>query len=153
MMLVTDIIFWYWWVFATVLLAIEILSPGFFFLWLSVSSFIVGLVLWFIPSLTLAIQLLIFALLSIVSIYLWRRYGFQFKQTSDHPLLNQRGQQYVGRSFSLIEAIENGRGRIKVDDSIWTVKGEDSPVGTKVEVIAVKGTVFEVKIKDHLTQD
>ena len=142
-----EIVFWYWWVLAVFLLGIEILAPGFFFLWLSLSGFIVGTVLLIIPLTSLEIQLLIFATLSIVSILVWRRYGIQHRPETDHPLLNKRGAQYIGRTFSLIEPIENGRGKIKVDDSIWTVQGEDCPLETKVEVVAVKGTLFDVKLK------
>ena len=142
-----EIVFWYWWVLAVFLLGIEILAPGFFFLWLSLSGFVVGTILLLIPLTSLEIQLLIFATLSIVSIFIWRRYGIQHRPETDHPLLNKRGAQYIGRTFSLIEPIENGRGKIKVDDSIWTVQGEDCPLETKVEVIAIKGTLFDVKIK------
>jgi membrane protein implicated in regulation of membrane protease activity len=140
-----EIVFWYWWVLAVFLLGIEILAPGFFFLWLSIASVIVGAVLFVAPATSMEIQLLLFSTLSILSIFLWRRYGVQQQTETDHPLLNKRGAQYVGRIFSLIEAIENGRGKIKVDDSIWRVEGEDSPLGTQVEVTAVNGTLFEVK--------
>ena len=68
--------------------------------------------------------------------------------TSDHPLLNKRGVQYLGRVFSLYEPIKNGQGKIKVDDSIWKVHGEDCDINTQVKVIAVRGTVFEVEKVD-----
>jgi len=73
--------------------------------------------------------------------------GFEKKHpiTTDHPLLNKRGQQYIGRVFSLYKPIENGEGKIKVDDSIWKVHGEDCDISTKVKVIAVRGTVFDVE--------
>jgi membrane protein implicated in regulation of membrane protease activity len=141
-----EIVFWYWWVLAVFLLGIEILAPGFFFLWLSVAGFIVGVIIFLAPSVGLEMQLLIFGLLSIMSILIWRRYGLQQRPETDHPLLNKRGAQYIGRVFSLIEPIENGRGKIKVDDSIWTVQGKDCPIDSRVEVTAVNGTVFEVKL-------
>lgn len=141
-----DIVFWHWWVFAVFMLGIEILAPGFFFLWLSLAGFVVGSVLFLMPSTNLEIQLLIFALLSIISIYIWRRYGIQHRVETDQPLLNKRGAQYIGRTFSVIKAIENGRGKVKVGDSMWTVQGEDCPLDTKVEVTAVNGTLLEVKI-------
>ncbi len=140
-----EMVFWYWWVLAVFLLGIEILAPGFFFLWLSIASVAVGAILFLAPSTSLEIQLLLFSILSILSIFLWRRYGIQQQTETDHPLLNKRGAQYVGRTFSLIEAIENGRGKVKADDSIWRVTGEDCPIGTQVEVTAVNGTLFEVK--------
>jgi membrane protein implicated in regulation of membrane protease activity len=60
-------------------------------------------------------------------------------------LLNKRGQQYIGRTFNLYEAIENGQGKIKVDDSIWKVHGEDCPLGSKVRIISARGTVFDIE--------
>ncbi len=141
-----EIVFWYWWVLAVFLLGIEILAPGFFFLWLSVAGLIVGTVLFLFPSTSLEIQLIIYAILSITSILIWRQYGFKNNTETDHPLLNKRGAQYIGRTFSLIEPIKNGRGKIKADDSIWTVLGEDCSIDQQVEVVDVKGTLFEVKL-------
>jgi len=141
-----EIVFWYWWVLAVILLGVEILAPGFFFLWLALSGLAVGGVLLLIPSTSIEIQLVLFAVLSILSVLVWRRYGIQHQTETDHPLLNKRGAQYIGRTFSLIEPIENGRGKIKVDDSIWTVQGDDCPIESKVEVIAVNGTLFTVKL-------
>lgn len=140
------IVFWHWWVLAVLLLGIEILAPGFFFLWLSLSGFVVGSILLLFPSTSLEIQLLFFATFSIISILIWRRYGIKTRTETDHPLLNKRGAQYVGRTFSLIEPIENGRGKIKVDDSIWRVEGENCSIDTPVKVTAVDGTVFEVEL-------
>jgi len=140
-----EIVFWYWWVLAVFLLGIEMLAPGFFFLWLSVAGLIVGTLLFLMPSTSLEIQLIIYAILSITSILIWRRYGFKNDTETDHPLLNKRGAQYIGRTFSLIEPIKNGRGKIKADDSIWTVLGEDCSIDQQVEVVDVKGTLFEVK--------
>lgn len=138
--------FWYWWVLAVGFLAIELLAPGFFFLWLAVSAFVVGSFLLVIPSLSFEWQLLLFSILAVSSILVWRRFMSAKAQESDQPLLNQRGLQYVGRTFTLVEAIENGRGKIKVDDSLWRVEGPECEKGGKVRVIAVKGTIFEVEV-------
>ncbi len=140
-----EIVFWYWWVLSLGLLAIEVLAPGFFFLWMAIAGLITGSVLFLFPSTSLEIQLLIFSVLSFVSILIWRHYFSLHPQPTDHPLLNKRGAQYVGRTFTLVEAIDNGQGKIKVDDSIWKVQGEDCPHGTKVKVIAVNGTILEVE--------
>lgn len=145
-MMGVEVVFWYWWVFSVILLGIEILAPGFFFLWLSIAGAIVGGILLLFPSMTLESQLFIFSLFSIISIFVWRKYGKEHLTETDHPLLNKRGDQYIGRVFSLIEPIENGRGRIKADDTIWTVEGEDASLGTKVEVVSVEGVLFKVKI-------
>ena len=65
--------------------------------------------------------------------------------TSDRPDLNVRGQQYVGRSVVVEQAIENGRGRVRVGDTLWSAEGPDTPAGTSVTVTGTRGTVLVVK--------
>jgi len=48
------------------------------------------------------------------------------------------------REFILDEAIVNGRGRMRVDDGIWTVEGTDLPAGSKVRVTEVSGATLRV---------
>lgn len=145
-----EIVFWHWWVLAVFLLGIEILAPGFFFLWLSVAGLFVGAFILLVPATSLELQLIIFGLLSIVSIFLWRRYGKQQLKESDQPLLNKKGAQYIGRVFSLMEPIKNGRGKIKVGDTIWTIEGKDCSIDTTVEIVAINGTIFKVKIIEKI---
>jgi len=144
-----EVVFWNWWVLALILLVIELLAPGFFFLWMAASGFVTGLLLWLMPALDIKVQISIFSVLSMVAITAWKLYGKKYPISTDHPLLNKRGQQYIGRVFSLYQPIENGEGKIKVDDSIWKVHGEDCDINTRVKVVAVRGTVFDVeKIRD-----
>jgi membrane protein implicated in regulation of membrane protease activity len=83
--------------------------------------------------------------LSILAIAAWRFYAKKHPIESDRPLLNKRGAQYIGRVFNLYAPIENGMGKIKVDDTIWRVHGPDCPINSKVRVVSVNGTVFEVE--------
>lgn len=139
------LVFWYWLVLAVVLLVLEILTPTFFFLWMAASALVTGIMVWLIPAISTDIQILIFSVLAITAIIGWRVYGKKYTIESDQPLLNRRGSQYVGRVFNLHEAIENGQGKIKVDDTIWKVHGKDCDVHSKVKVVASRGTVFDVE--------
>ena len=56
---------------------------------------------------------------------------------SDLPLLNRRSEQLIGRTATLTEPISNGRGRIRIGDTLWRVSGPDLPVGTQVKVTSV----------------
>lgn len=141
-----EIVFWYWWVLAVGFLGLEMLVTGFFFLWLAVAAFVTGALLLVVPMTPFNVQLLLFSVMAMAAVMAWRRYASAKSQSSDHPLLNRRGAQYIGRTFNLIEAIENGQGKIKVDDTLWKVHGEDCPVGGKVRIVAVNGTVFEVEV-------
>jgi len=140
-----EIVFWNWWVLALILLVVELLAPGFFFLWMAASGFVTGCLLFLIPAIGMELQVAIFSVLSVVLITAWKLYSKRHPITTDHPLLNKRGAQYIGRIFSLYKPIENGEGKIKVDDSIWKVHGEDCDIHTRVKVIAVRGTVFDVE--------
>lgn len=140
---------WFWLGLAVFLGILDItLGTSFFLLWLGLVSFIVGVLVWIFPSIGLVFQFLIFALGSIASTVLWRRYIKHNPTHSDRPNLNRRSEQYIGRMFTLIESIENGRGKIRVEDSTWQVEGPDLPVGTKVKVIAANGVILKVQACD-----
>jgi len=64
---------------------------------------------------------------------------------SDEPDLNQRAAQLVGRILVLADAIEGGRGRVQVGDTLWQVEGPDLPRGTEVKVAAAKATLLQVE--------
>jgi inner membrane protein len=64
---------------------------------------------------------------------------------SDQPDLNQRSAQLIGRVFVVEEAIEGGRGRVRVGDTLWQVEGPDLPSGAEVKVAAAKATVLLVE--------
>jgi membrane protein implicated in regulation of membrane protease activity len=68
--------------------------------------------------------------------------------TTDEPDLNQRAVQLVGRVLVLAEAIEGGRGRVRVGDTLWQVEGPDLPRGTEVKVAAAKATLLQVERVD-----
>lgn len=136
--------FWQWWILAAALMILEVFTPGAFFLWMGVAAGVVGLLLLVAPATSWQIQLLLFAVLSIVSIVAWRAYLKRHPTESDRPALNRRGEQYIGRSFILIEPIVNGHGRVKVDDTVWRIEGEDCPAGATVKVVATEGAFLKV---------
>ena len=57
---------------------------------------------------------------------------------SDQPDLNRRADQLVGRVLLLEEAIEAGRGKVRVGDTLWLAEGADLPAGTRVKVTGVR---------------
>ncbi len=141
----TSVTFWQWWIAALVLLVLEVFVPGAFFLWMGVAAGVTGLLLYLIPTLGWEYQLLLFAVLSVASIIVWRVYLRRHPTATDRPTLNRRGEQYVGRLFTLEEPIVNGSGKIRVDDSTWKIEGADCPGGSRVRVTGVDGTVLRVE--------
>ncbi len=142
---INQVEFWYWLIAAVVMIVIEMLLPAAYFLWMGISAFIVGLLLYAMPDIPLLIQVIIFGVLSVVTLVLYKKHQRANPTVNDEPNLNRRGEQYVGRIFTLDEAIVNGVGKVKVDDSTWRVKGMDMPAGMKVRVMSVDGTIFNVE--------
>jgi inner membrane protein len=64
---------------------------------------------------------------------------------SDQPDLNCRATQLIGRSFIVAEAIEGGRGKIRVGDTLWPVEGPELPAGAEVRVTAAKAALLRVE--------
>lgn len=73
--------------------------------------------------------------------FVWAR---TMGNASDEPALNRRGHQLIGRTGVVVEAIEHGRGRVRVGDGHWLAEGSDAPVGTVVDVRDVVGTTLVV---------
>ncbi|MEJ2176943.1 MAG: NfeD family protein [Gammaproteobacteria bacterium] len=136
---------WSWLVLGLGLLVLELVVPAMFFLWLGISALVTGLVLYLSPDMSWQGQFLLFSVLSVVSILLSRRFFSNKQIETELPNLNRRGQQYVGRVFTLIEPIKNGYGKISVDDSQWRVTGPALEKGVQVKVVSAKGSVFEVE--------
>ncbi len=136
--------YWHWLILAVGLMILEIFAPGAFFLWLGIASAAVGGLVWLLPSMGWEYQLLLFSVLSVISILIWRRFFRTQPADTDQPALNRRGEQYVGRTFTLDEPIVNGLGKIRVDDSTWKIAGEDCASGTRIKVVGAEGTLLRV---------
>ena len=141
---------WNWWILALVLIGLEILVPGTFFLWFGISAFVIG-------SISLAVggdgglwvwqtQLVAFVTLSLVSALLGRRFMPRvLPGDNDEPNLNNRGAQMVGRTATLDEPIREGSGRAKLGDTVWRISGPDLPAGTRVRVVASESNTLIVE--------
>ncbi len=135
---------WNWLILAVVLLGLETVIPGVHFLWFGLAAAFIG-----IAALAIGMawpwQVLAFVLVSVAVVFWVKRFVRPDVAISDLPDLNVRGQQYVGRSVVVEQAIENGRGRVRVGDTLWSAEGPDVPVGTRVTVTCSKGTVLVVQ--------
>jgi membrane protein implicated in regulation of membrane protease activity len=83
-------------------------------------------------------------LISLATILIARRYWSPQGMMTDAPDLNVRGAQYVGRIVTVVEAIERGRGKVQVGDTVWSAEGPDMPAGARAKVTGVNGTVLVI---------
>lgn len=136
-----------WWILALLLIAGELLLPGYFLLWIGLAAAAMGVVLWADPALGLLAQAILFGLLafaSCVGYARWLRPRLE-RRAPGGERLNRRAEQLIGQRYELIEPIVNGRGKARVGDGQWLVSGPDLPLGTTVEVVAVEGTTLQVR--------
>jgi membrane protein implicated in regulation of membrane protease activity len=137
--------FWDWLGLGTVLLILEVFGAGGYLLWVGIAAAAVGVLTFLLPMFW-TVQFLLFAVLSILmAVYWWRRQR-SVNRPSDQPGLNNRGQELIGRTFAVHTAIVEGRGKIKVGDSVWIVTGPDAPVGAQVRVVGQDGAILRVDI-------
>ena len=136
---IEGLIFWHWWLLGLGLLVLEMLAPGVFFLWMGIAAGAIGLLVWLAPTVAWQLQVLGFAVLSVVLAVLA---GFRLNRhplRTDQPRLNRRGEQYVDRGFTLDDPIANGIGKLRFEDTIWKIRGADCRTGTRVRVVEVDG--------------
>ncbi len=141
---------WNWMVLGFVLLILEILAPGVFLLWIGLAALIVGavsLLLWDAGFWVWQVQVVVFLALSLACAFAGKKIMGKRGDDTDQPLLNRRGDQLVGRTATLSEPIVNGRGRVKIGDTMWRVSGPDLPVGTTVRVTAATDLDLELVVE------
>jgi membrane protein implicated in regulation of membrane protease activity len=135
---------WAWIILGLLLIGVELLAPGVFFLWLGLAAIATGL-LDAALGLSWQASSLIFALLAVAAVILGRvitRSGTPPDAQALH--LNERGQSLVGQVFTLEAPIKGGEGRVRVGDSSWRVTGADRFAGAKVRVVRVEGSTLVV---------
>lgn len=135
---------WAWIIAGLVLLALELVVPGGFLLWMGISGIVTGLVALF-WAVGWPLQWLIFGLLSLVSIALWVRWTRSRPTPTDRPYLNRRADQFVGHEAVLEQPIQQGFGRVVLGDTVWRVSGADLPVGQRVRIVGHDGAVLRVE--------
>jgi membrane protein implicated in regulation of membrane protease activity len=135
---------WHWVVFGVALAALETVIPGAVAIWFGIAAAVVGLVLLAQVPLGWELQWIAFALLGMAALIAYRRWDATHPDVDEQPNLNQRGVQYIGSEFVLVEPIEQGFGKAKVGDGVWKVSGPELPAGTRVKVTGVNGAVLVV---------
>ena len=140
-----NLAFWHWWVFAIILVILEVFSPGAFFMWMGVAAGVSGLALLAMPELSWQIQFIIFAVASIAAILVGRTFFNRKSANTDDPTLSQLESELTGNVYVVEKSIINGSGRIQVGESTWKALGPDCVAGASVKVIGVKGAVLLVE--------
>jgi membrane protein implicated in regulation of membrane protease activity len=135
---------WLWLLAAIALGIAELIAPGVFLIWLAAAAAATGL-LTLAFGIDLPFQFAVFALLAIASVYSGRRWYLANPMPSSDPMLNDRAARLVGRTVVVTQAIENGEGRVKVGDGVWSCRGADCAKGSRVRITGADGSCLKVE--------
>jgi membrane protein implicated in regulation of membrane protease activity len=135
---------WFWLSLGLLLGVAEMVAPGFFLMWLGLAALIVGGLDYFLP-ITVAYQVAMFAILSVLTVFAGKKFLRENPIETEDAKLNDRGARLTGEIVTVVEAITNGHGRVKVGDSVWSARGVDAAIGSRVRVTGADGAVLLVE--------
>ena len=135
---------WVWLGIAAALAIFELIVPGVFLIWIALAAAGTS-VLALLTGIALPFQVMLFAILSMASVYAGRRWYAAHDVASDDPLLNDRAARLVGKQVTVVAAIRGGEGRVRVGDSVWTCRGPDCDEGTAVRITGCDGNSLRVE--------
>lgn len=146
------VVYWHWLALAAAFVALEIVVPGVFLIFLGIAAAASGVLLLLIPGLDWRLQLVIFAALGVALIFLGRRIYGRMSEAEDHTALNRRGERFVGEIYPLAGDMVGGRGRVRVGDTDWLVRAapdapDAMPDGAMMRVVGIEGVTLVVAPK------
>jgi membrane protein implicated in regulation of membrane protease activity len=138
--------FWIWAGLAAAILAVEVVTGSGWLLWASASAAVTAAVVG-LADVTVPTALLIFALLTIASTLLARRY-LPRQATAPPGDINDNVARLVGHEGAAVNAFARGVGRVFIDGKEWAAElddGETLEAGASVKVVGVEGARLRVR--------
>jgi membrane protein implicated in regulation of membrane protease activity len=135
---------WLWLIGGVLLLILEVIAPGFFLVFLGAAAIATGL-FTVLFDLGTAPQLALFVLYSVLAVLIGRRFYANRGSDSTDPLLNDRAGRLVGKVVTVVAAVDDHAGRVRVGDSEWSARGGPAAVGERVRITGVEGNCLMVE--------
>jgi membrane protein implicated in regulation of membrane protease activity len=136
---------WAWMILAGVLGLAEMHVPGTYLMWIALGALLTGAADAML-GLSLEGQLLVFAVASALccggGYFVYR--SMHRQQRNETPL-NERHRSMLGERGTVCEAFVNGRGKVRLGDSVWLAAGPDLAEGVPVVVSGFRGTRLVVE--------
>ncbi|MBQ2127962.1 MAG: NfeD family protein [Prevotella sp.] len=137
----------FWAVIAVVCMILELTSGDFFILCFAIGGAVAAIIA---PFSSFYVQLAVFAVVSVVSIFTFRPLALRWFHRND-PDRVSNADALIGREGKVREAIPEGDyGRVAIDGDVWRAKSQDGASvaeGETVVVIARESTLLTVERK------
>ena len=142
-----ELLWWHWLVIGLLLVLAELATPGgFFVIFFGVAALIVGALAGLGVGGPMWVQLLMFSVISVVSLLLFRTRLLKAMQVDPQA---PEVDSLVGEIGQLEGAIAPGQiGRIEVRGAAWTARNataSELPRGMRCRVVRVNGLMLEVE--------
>lgn len=133
-----------WWIAGLLLLGLEIVAPGVYFLFFGIAALVIGMNGFLMPNLGLTAEIVGFLVVSAATVLLGHRW-YRARIGAGPGSLHRRTDRLIGRTGSVIEAIGPGGGRVAVEDGGWQAEGPALAAGTPVRIVGARGSVLIVE--------
>ncbi|THB71615.1 MAG: NfeD family protein [Desulfobulbaceae bacterium] len=145
---------WYWLVFGMILVAVEMIVPSFTLFWFGLAAGFVALLMFFLPEISLSIQLSVWALSSIGFTIAWFKF---FKPTMVDRTKAGISKEAVTGETGIVTKVPQAdiRGIVRFSmpllgaDEWEFICHEECQVGDRVEIIDVSGNTLVVRPKGN----
>jgi membrane protein implicated in regulation of membrane protease activity len=140
---------WLWLIGGVLLLILEVIAPGFFLVFIGAAAIATGL-FTVLFGLGTAAELALFALYAVIAVMVGRKFYANRTHDSTDPLLNDRVGRLVGKSVTVVTAVDEHSGRVRVGDGDWSARGGPAQVGERVRITGVDGNCLTVEAERAL---
>jgi membrane protein implicated in regulation of membrane protease activity len=135
---------WLWLIGGVLLLIAEVIAPGFFLVFVGAAAIATGLFTVLFDLGTVP-QLALFVLYALIAVMLGRRFYANRSSDSADPRLNDRAARLVGKVVTVVAAVDEHVGRVRVGDGEWSARGGPAAVGDRVRITGVDGNCLNVE--------
>ncbi|MDG9881291.1 MULTISPECIES: NfeD family protein [Pseudomonas] len=137
---------WIWLVLGFGLILLELVLPTFFIIWFGIGAVAVGVIAGLVPGLSLASELVIWVVLSSLTVALWFKV---FKpRRADRRWTADEVLGEVGLLTTAVSEFHKGRVRFQkpiLGNEEWTcVASSDIAAGERVRIVAIEGNTVRV---------
>lgn len=138
---------WWWVALGIGLGSLEMMIASSILIWPGIAAIVMGIILWIAPGMQGAVQIALYAALSIGTLLAGRGYIRKFGDGEPNTTLNNRTEQMVGHNAKVVD-FNLGEGHIELNGLRWTAKwpeGQSAEVGQVVKIIAADGMSLQVE--------
>jgi len=135
---------WIWAIAGVLLLIAEIIAPGFFLVFVGAAAIATGL-FTILFDLGIAPQLILFAVYSVLAVLIGKRWYGEPATVDENLRLNEPGRRQIGKTVTVVAAVDDHAGRVRVGDGEWNARGGPAEPGERVKVTGVEGNCLIVE--------